>query len=177
MDFSPSLINSVEFSPAVVYEILCDIDASKACGPDLFPGFLLKHCAISISSPLAYLFNLSMHTGSLPRDWVTAKVVPVFKRDKKNFVSNYQPISRASLIVKTMERIIFGKVPEVLHANKVLSSHHYGFRKSHSTSHLKSSSLRLFTDDVSIYAKVSSVDDCLQLQEVGSSVAIDLEPL
>ena len=30
---------------------------------------------------------------------------------------------------------------------------------------VKSSSLRLFADDVSIYAKVSSVDDCLQLQE------------
>ena len=35
-----------------------------------------------------------------------------------------------------MERIIFGKVSGVLHANKVLSSHQYGFRKSHSTSHL-----------------------------------------
>ena len=77
-----------------------------------------------------------MRTGSLPRDWVTANVVPVFKRDKKNFVSNYRPISLTSLIVKTMEWIIFGKVSEVLHANKVLSSHQYGFRKSHSTSHL-----------------------------------------
>jgi len=42
--FLPSLIDSVDFSPAVVYEHLCNIDASKACGSDLLPGFSLKHC-------------------------------------------------------------------------------------------------------------------------------------
>ena len=101
--FSPSLIDSVEFSPAIVYEHLCNIDASKACGPDLLPGFLLKHCAEFIAGPLAYLFSLSMRTGNLPQDWVTGNVVPVFKRNQRNLVSNYRPISLTSLVVKTME--------------------------------------------------------------------------
>jgi len=68
---SPSLIDSIEFSPAVVYEYLSNIDSSKSCGPDLLPGFLLKHCATPIAPSLAYSFNVSMHTRSLHRDWVT----------------------------------------------------------------------------------------------------------
>ena len=31
---------------------------------------------------------------------------------------------------------------------------------------VKSSSLKVFADDVSIYAKVSSIDDCLKLQDL-----------
>ena len=106
IDFSPSIIDSVNFSPATVYDHLCNINASKACGPDFLPGFLLKHCAEFIATPLAYLFNLSVRTGKLPQDWVTGNVVTVFKRNKKNIVSNYRPISLTSLVIKTMEQII-----------------------------------------------------------------------
>jgi len=77
-----------------------------------------------------------MRTGSLPRDWVSANVVPVFKRDKKDVVNNYRHISLTLLVVKTMERIIFDKISGVLHEQKLISLQQYGFRKSRSTSHL-----------------------------------------
>ena len=86
---SSPLIETVEFSTEAVYDHLSNIDASKACGPDLLSEFLLKNCAVCIASSLAYLFNLSMHTGSLPKDWVTANVVPVLKCNKRSVVSNY----------------------------------------------------------------------------------------
>ena len=71
IDFLQSFIETVKFSPAIVYEYLCNIDTSKVKSPDLLPGFLFKNCATFIASP--GLFNLSMHTSSLPKDWVTAK--------------------------------------------------------------------------------------------------------
>ena len=134
--FLPSLIDCVDFSPELVYEHLCNIDPSKACGPDLLPGFLLKNCAEFIAAPLAYLFNLSMRTGMLPEDWTTANVVPVFKRNKRNLVCNYRPISLTSLVVKTMERIILSSLTDTLTKNGLLNSNQYGFRKGHSTLHL-----------------------------------------
>ena len=136
IEFSPSIINSINFSPATVYDHLCNIDASKACEPDLLPGFLLKHCAEFIATPLAYLFNLSMRTVKLPQDWVTGNVVPVFKRSKRNLVSNYRPISLTSLVVKTMERIILSSLTDILTKSGLLNSNQYDFRKGHSTSHL-----------------------------------------
>ena len=61
---------------------------SKACGPDLIPAFLLKSNAEAIAFPLCDSFNKSMSTGTLPRDWVCANVVPIFKRDNKYVPSN-----------------------------------------------------------------------------------------
>ena len=52
----------------------------------------------------------SMCTATLPRDWVTANVVPIFKHDDKSVVKNYCPISLTSSVVKTMERIIYSNV-------------------------------------------------------------------
>ena len=109
---------------------------SKACGPDRIPAFLLRCCAEEISSPLSYLFNKSMSTGLLPRDWVCSNVVPVFKRDDRHVSSNYRPISLTSIVVKTMERIIHSNLTSVLESHDLISVHQFGFRKHHSTTHL-----------------------------------------
>ena len=76
---------------------LNSIDVSKACGPDLITGFLLKKDVEVLASPLSYLFTTSMCAAALPRDWVTANVVPIFKCDDKSVVKNYLPISLTSM--------------------------------------------------------------------------------
>ena len=70
----------MEFSPVVVRDYLSGIDDTKACGPDLIAGFLLKLCTESLSMPLSYLYTKSLESGSLPRDWVTANIVPIHKK-------------------------------------------------------------------------------------------------
>ena len=75
----PIHVDSIIFSSDSVFEELLKIDCSKACGPDLIPTILLKKGAVSICSSLAKLYTLSMEKGVLPRDWVTANVVPIHK--------------------------------------------------------------------------------------------------
>ena len=86
-------MSTVEFLPQEVFAHLSSIDVSKACGPGLIIGFLLGDAAEVIASPLSYFFTMSMCTAALTRDWVTAKIIPVFKRDDKSVVKNYHPIS------------------------------------------------------------------------------------
>ena len=88
------------------------------------------------ASPLSYLFATSMCTAALPRDWVTANVVPVFKRDDKSVIKNYRPISLTSLVVKTMEKIMYSNLISALESHDQISSCQYGFRKNCSASHL-----------------------------------------
>ena len=126
----------MHFTPSIVHDYFLHLDVSKACGPDLIPAYLLKHCAVEVSPPLSYLFSKSMSTGTLPRDWVTANVVPVFKRDDRCVPSNYRPISLTSVVVKTMERIIHCELTAVLESHHLISTHQFGFRKNHSTTHL-----------------------------------------
>ena len=68
LKFAPSLLSTVTFSPQGVLDQLLLVNVSKACGPDLITGFLLKEGAKVIASPLSYLFTTSMRTAALPRD-------------------------------------------------------------------------------------------------------------
>ena len=58
---------------------------------------------------------------ALLSDWITANVVPVFKRDDRSAVKNYHLFSFTSLVVKTMERIIYSQVLSVLESQSKIS--------------------------------------------------------
>ena len=99
----------------------------KACVPDLCYGSF---------SPLSYLFCKSMDTGTLPRNWVSANVVPVFEWDDRHIPSNYWPVSLTSVVVKTMELIIHSELTAVLESHQLISTQQFGLHKNHSITHL-----------------------------------------
>ena len=132
MLMSTSHIDEVVITEEDVYEFLCKIDTSKACGPDEIPGQLLKEGAPLIAEPLSILFNNSLQFGSLPRDWISANVTPVFKKGDKHLPKNYRPISLTSLVVKLMEKIIYRKRMDFLLENNKLNPYQHGFRQHHS---------------------------------------------
>ena len=74
----PDLIDSIQFIPQAVFNILHSLSVNKACGPDLIPANLLKEGAESICMPLSHLFQQSFEGGTLPFDWMSANVIPVF---------------------------------------------------------------------------------------------------
>jgi len=88
---------------------------------------------VSLLVPLSKLFTQSMSTGKLPQDWVTANVVPVFKKGDPRLPSNYRPISLTSIIVKIMERIIRRQIGTALSSNCRFSNCQHGFRPHHSS--------------------------------------------
>ena len=77
-----------------------------------------------------------MRTATLPKDWVTANIVPVFKQDDLSVVKNYHPISLTSLVIKTMERIIYSNIVSVLESHNRISPCQFGSHKGCSTSDL-----------------------------------------
>ena len=99
-------------SEDAVFEVLCKIDPSKACGPDDIPGRLFKEGAPWLAVPLTQLYNLSLQTGVLPRDWRKANITTVFKKGEKHSPSNYRPISLTSLVVKCLECLVHTRILE-----------------------------------------------------------------
>jgi len=51
--------------------------------------------AVDILAPsLAFLLNQSISSGIVPTEWkLQARVTPIFKKDKRQDVNNYRPIS------------------------------------------------------------------------------------
>jgi hypothetical protein len=75
--------------------------------------------------------NITLCT--FPHEWKIARVIPLFKNDKRNLPGNYRPISVLPVISKIMERILYIQLYEYLSANNILSEHQFGFRKCYST--------------------------------------------
>ena len=103
-------ISTISCEEDEVFRILSSLDVSKAVSIDGISPLFLKHCAIALTPPLTRLFNLSLSTHSLPLEWRTHLIKPIFKSGDKCNVANYRPISLLSVISKVLERIIHNNV-------------------------------------------------------------------
>ena len=74
----------------------------------LFNNFFLAQCqAIPNASvlPNFHLLNI-FETGIFPKQWKRANVTPVFKKQNKQLLKNYRPISLLPIFAKMFEKII-----------------------------------------------------------------------
>ena len=116
-----------------VLRVLLDVDGSSAMGPDEVHPLLLKNCAQQLAYPLSVIFNRSFQEGTLPSDWKTSLVIPIFKKGSRYEPLNYRPISLTSVPSKQMERILCKPLMSYLENHSILSPHQFGFRPGRST--------------------------------------------
>ena len=122
----------ITFSVEGIRQLLFELDANKANGPDEIPPFVLKECAEEISPVLQIIFTKSLSSGVLPSDWKKANICPVFKKGRRDEAKNYRPISLTSICSKTMEHILFHNIMSHLNSNNILIENQHGFRAGHS---------------------------------------------
>ena len=96
---------------------------------------LLKFVAVEIAQPLAFIFNLSLTTGIVPRRLKISRTVPIFKSDLPTKLTNYRPISCLPILSKIIEKIVSKCLTEYLSTNNLLYQHQYGFQPNKSTVH------------------------------------------
>ena len=72
-----------------VFDLLNELDISKAAGPDNIPAHFLKLCAIEVAPILTLIFQASIHQFSFSPDWKQANNVPIFKTGDRTLCSNY----------------------------------------------------------------------------------------
>ena len=84
----PSM-SEISFSTEGILKLLCELDTNKSPGPDEIPSMVLKQCSAEIAPILQVIFTQSMSTGTVPGDWLTANVTPVFKKNDRSNPSNY----------------------------------------------------------------------------------------
>ena len=125
-------IDSIDINPDLVCKYLEKMNIAKAAGPDEMYPKMLHETREAISLPLSMIFNKSLDDGTLPLDWKTASVKPIFKKGKKNIPSNYRPVSLTSVCSKLMERMIRDKVMDYFESNNLFTKDQHGFRQGRS---------------------------------------------
>nr|XP_012557654.2 uncharacterized protein LOC105844971 [Hydra vulgaris] len=90
-----------DFSISIIQKHLSNLNMYKS---DNVHPKVLKECSESLSSSLAIIFVKSFITGSIPKLWSCANVVPLFKKGNKLDPTNYRSVSLTS-IVETLDLI------------------------------------------------------------------------
>ena len=67
---------------------------------------MIQLCGKSIVKPLKCLFGSSIKAGIFPENWKKGNVIPVHKKESKNCLKNYRPISLLPIFSKIFERLM-----------------------------------------------------------------------
>ena len=94
------------------FEICCiinQLNINKSCGSDGIEEKFIVLASEVLSPVLAILFNACFDFGIFPTCLKTAKVVPVYKADDINEITNYRPISILSVFSKILEKLVHSR--------------------------------------------------------------------
>ena len=89
-------------------------------------------CGNSICKPLELIFQQTMESGSFPSEWKKGNVVPIHKKDDKQCLKNYHPISLLPICGKIFEKLIFIEMFKFFIENKLISRNQSEFKPSDS---------------------------------------------
>jgi Notch-like protein len=81
---------------------------------------MLKVSAPYISSPLNYICNKSIKSGTFPTCLKYSIVKPLFKKGDKENMANYRPISLLTSFSKVFEKIIYERLLQHININNNL---------------------------------------------------------
>jgi len=70
-----------------------------------------------------------MESGIFPAEWKMANVVPVYKKDDKQNVKNYRPVSLLPIFGKIFERLIYKDMYSFFIENNLISQNQSGFKQ------------------------------------------------
>ena len=127
-------LSDVVISPEAVELKLRALKVTGAPGPDDMHPRVLQEAHHTLCVPLAHLFRRSLDTGSLPRDWRVARVVPIHKKGDRQDPNNYRPVSLTAVPCKVLESLIRDQLMAYLTEQGLLSDHQHGFRPRRSCS-------------------------------------------
>jgi ribonuclease HI len=120
-----------------LYELKQAIKGAKnhsTPGEDKIPYELLQHLHKSALKILLKIYNNIWNTGSLPRDWKHAIILPILKPSKDpTKPDSYRPISLTSCLCKIMERMGADRLQWFAERKGLLSKDQTGFRRHKST--------------------------------------------
>ena len=143
--------------------VLRKLKKKRSPGPDGITSEMLQHLDTTARLKLLEIFNHIWEEGRVPQIWKEAIMIPIHKKGKdRRKSSSYRPISLTSCVVKTMERIINGRLMYYLETEKILSEEQAGFRQFRST------------EDQATYLS-QEIEDTFQDKKVMLTTWIDLQ--
>lgn len=82
---------------------------NKSSGPDGIPSWIVRDCAIFLSSTITHIFNRCLQEGLFPSCLKRANITPVPKCERPNAPNQFRPISILPILSKVFEKLVCKK--------------------------------------------------------------------
>ena len=115
-----------------VIKLLKGLNPSNALGPDELHSSVLTELANELGPVFAHLFQQSLDTGEIPKEWLLANICPLFKKGDRALACNYCPVFLTCVLCKLLEHIVCSNIMAHLDEYQLLSDKQHAFRKRHS---------------------------------------------
>ena len=126
-------LDKVNFTANDITDHIRRLNINKAHGHDDIPVRLLKICDNAISSPLYIIFRNCISKGKFPKKWKKGNIIPIHKKNERNLITNYRPVSLLPICGKIFEKIIFDNLYGYIFNNNFISDKQSGYRNNDST--------------------------------------------
>ena len=107
--------------------IIKSLNSNKSHGLDKLSVRMVKKRDKILVYPLKLIFRGSIQEGVFRNCWKKANVAAIHKKESKNLLKNYRPISRLPIFDKISERIIFKELFNHFHQNQLFTKCQPGF--------------------------------------------------
>ena len=111
-----------------IWEAISSAKRESAAGPDGLKMSVYKEANDYLIQPLQIMFNTINYSGLIPKNFKSAKVVMLHKKNSKQEMGNYRPISMSNHISKIWERVFNHRLMLHLKRHNRLSKQQHGFR-------------------------------------------------
>ena len=121
-------LSSIVFDDQDIIKIIRALNINESHGHDDISIRMIKICDSELGKPLSIIFNNCIKTGIFPYTWKKSNVIPVHKKNDKQLINNYRPVSLLPIFGKMFERIIFNNIYRYLDEHNLLNPNQSGFR-------------------------------------------------
>ena len=116
-----------------ISKLIDRIRPDVATGTDELNITFIKDTKEVIIAPLTKLVNLSYELSQFPEAMKKTRIKALHKKDDKEEISNYRPISILPVLSKVFERAATNQIVTYLEENKIINENQHAYRKGHST--------------------------------------------
>ena len=156
-------------TPTMIRKLITKLPNKGSSGFDNIDNILLKKLELEVATQICWITNASIETGAFPDIMKKAIVIPLYKNNSREIVSNYRPISLLITISKLIEKVIYKQVYNYLNTTGQIYDSQYGFRAAHSCEHAVGELLgsivknaQLGKDTIALMLDLSKAFDTLQ---------------
>ncbi|KAI5749413.1 hypothetical protein M8J76_007135 [Diaphorina citri] len=114
-----------------IEEVIKDLKKNKAPGIDNITNELIMAGKEELTDLIAYLFTEVLCQGKIPKQWEVSKIILLHKKDKREKLTNYRPITLSCVLYKMFMKVIQRRISSILQENQPCEQ--AGFRRTFST--------------------------------------------